>query len=132
MVGYGIKGAIWYQGESNRNEADKYARLFPEMIENWRSVWGIGEFPFYYLQIAPCDYGPTGLNSAFLREAQLKSSTAIPNIGMACIMDIGEKECIHPANKKTGSDRLALLALAKTYGKKGFASEGANPEGDDR
>jgi sialate O-acetylesterase len=124
IVGYGIRGAIWYQGESNRNEADKYFRLLPGMVENWRSVWGIGDFPFYYVQIAPFDYGPTGLNSAYLREAQLKASTAIPDIGMASIMDIGEKDCIHPANKKAGSDRLAFLALSKTYGKAGFASSG--------
>lgn len=124
MVGYGIRGAIWYQGESNRNEPDKYAQLLPGLVENWRSLWGIGEFPFYYLQIAPYEYGPNGLNSAFLREAQLKASTAIPNVGMACIMDIGEKECIHPANKKIGSDRLAFLALANTYGKSGFTSSG--------
>jgi sialate O-acetylesterase len=124
MVGFGIKGAIWYQGESNRNEADKYVSLLPGMIENWRSEWGLGDFPFYYMQIAPFDYGPTGLNSAFLREAQLKASAAIPDIGMASIMDIGEKDCIHPANKKAGSDRLAYLALTNTYGKSGFASSG--------
>jgi sialate O-acetylesterase len=124
MVGYSIKGAIWYQGESNRNEADQYVKLLPGMIENWRSVWGIGEFPFYYVQIAPFDYGPTGLNSSYLREAQLNASFAIPNIGMASIMDIGEKDNIHPANKKAGSDRLAFLALSKTYGKSGFAGSG--------
>jgi len=124
MVGYGIKGAIWYQGESNRNEADKYVLLLPGLAENWRSVWGVGDFPFYYVQIAPYDYGPGGLNSAFLREAQLKASTAIQNIGMASIMDVGEKDCIHPADKKAGSDRLAYLALANTYGKSGFASSG--------
>jgi sialate O-acetylesterase len=124
MVGYGIRGAIWYQGESNRNEADRYASLMPGLIENWRSVWGIGDFSFYYMQIAPFDYGPSGLNSAYLREAQLKASTTLPNIGMACIMDIGEQYDIHPAHKKTGSDRLAYLALSGTYGKKGFASSG--------
>jgi len=124
MVGFGIKGAIWYQGESNRNEADKYVKLLPGMVENWRSLWGVGEFPFYYVQIAPFDYGPAGLNSAYLREAQLKASTAIPNIGMASIMDIGEKDNIHPADKKAGSDRLAFLALSNTYGLKGFASSG--------
>lgn len=120
MVGYGIRGAIWYQGESNRNEPKEYLKLMPGLIENWRSLWGIGDFPFYYVQIAPFDYGPTGLNSAYLREAQLKASTSIPNIGMASIMDIGEKDCIHPAAKETGSKRLALLALAQTYGIKGI------------
>ncbi len=124
MAGYGIKGAIWYQGESNRNEANQYVQLLPGMVENWRSVWAVGDFPFYYIQIAPFDYGPSGLNSAFLREAQLKASTVIPGIGMACIMDIGEKDIIHPANKKAGSDRLAYLALVNTYGKTGFAASG--------
>jgi len=123
IVGYGMRGAIWYQGESNRNEPQNYAKLMPGLIENWRSVWGIGEFPFYFVQIAPFDYGATGLNSAYLREAQLKASTAIKNTGMACIMDIGEKDCIHPANKEAGSKRLALLALAQTYGLKGIASQ---------
>jgi sialate O-acetylesterase len=124
IAGYGIRGAIWYQGESNRNEPAQYQKLMPGLALNWRAVWGIGEFPMYYVQIAPYDYGQGGLNSAYLREAQLKASTAIPNFGMACIMDTGEKDCIHPANKKAAGDRLAYLALVKTYGKKGFACEG--------
>jgi len=123
IVGYGIKGAIWYQGESNHDEPNEYQKLMPGLIENWRSVWGIGEFPFYYVQIAPYNYGQEGHNSAYLREAQLKASTAIPNIGMACIIDIGEKDCIHPAHKETASKRLALLALAQTYGIKGIVSQ---------
>ena len=123
IVGYGMKGVIWYQGESNHNEPREYQKLMPGLIENWRSVWGIGEFPFYYMQIAPYDYGQEGHNSAYLREAQLKASTAIPNIGMACILDIGEKDCIHPAHKETGSKRLAFLALDKTYGIKGIVGQ---------
>lgn len=120
MVGYGIRGAIWYQGEENHNEPKEYAKLLPGLIQNWRDLWGIGDFPFYYVQIAPFDYGPSGLNSAYFREAQLKASKTLPNIGMACIMDIGEKDCIHPASKEVGSKRLALLALAQTYGVKGL------------
>lgn len=123
IVGYGIRGAIWYQGESNRNEPKEYQKLLPGLVQNWRALWEVGEFPFYYVQIAPFDYGPSGLSSAYLREAQLKASTAIPNIGMASIMDIGEKDCIHPAAKETGSKRLALLALAQTYGLKGIACQ---------
>ena len=119
IVGYGIKGAIWYQGESNRNEATEYQKLMPGLIENWRSLWGIGDFSFFYMQIAPFDYGPTGLSSAYLREAQLNAAGALKNIGMACIMDIGEKDCIHPSRKEIGSRRLAMLALEKTYGIKG-------------
>jgi sialate O-acetylesterase len=124
IAGFGIRGAIWYQGESNRLEPDRYLKLLPGMIEDWRRVWEIGEFPFYYVQIAPFDYGVTGLNSAFLREAQLKAVTTLPNIGMASVMDTGEKENIHPANKKAAGDRLAYQALAKTYGLKGVACDG--------
>jgi sialate O-acetylesterase len=124
LTGFSIRGAIWYQGESNRNEPARYAELMPGLIENWRSEWGIDEMPFYYVQIAPFDYGLTGLNSALLREAQLKASTALPNTGMASLMDTGEKDCIHPANKRAAGERLAYLALARTYGKKGFACSG--------
>jgi sialate O-acetylesterase len=123
IAGYGIRGAVWYQGEANRNEPKEYAKLLPGLAENWRSVWGVGEFPFYFVQIAPYDYGLTGLNSAYLREAQLKASSA-PGMGMACVMDTGEKDCIHPANKKAAGDRLAYQALVKTYGRKGFACDG--------
>lgn len=124
MVGYAIKGALWYQGESNRNEPKEYEKLMQGLIENWRSEWGIGDFSFYYCQIAPYDYGTSGLNSAFLREAQYKASTSIQNIGMACLMDVGEKSCIHPADKEAAGERLAYLALAKTYGMKGFEFSG--------
>ncbi|MGV8095803.1 MAG: sialate O-acetylesterase [Mangrovibacterium sp.] len=123
LVGYALRGGIWYQGESNRNEYKLYEKLMPGLIQNWREEWGIGEFPFYYMQIAPYVYGG-GINSAFLREAQFKASTAIPNIGMACLMDVGEATCIHPANKQVGGERLAYLALANTYGKKGFEYSG--------
>ncbi|NOY37283.1 MAG: sialate O-acetylesterase [Chlorobi bacterium] len=124
MVGYAIRGGLWYQGEANLNEPAQYEKLMPGLVENWREEWEIGDFSFYYCQIAPFDYGNRGLNSAFLREAQLKASTSIPDIGMACLMDIGEKTCIHPADKKTTGERLAYLALAKTYGKKGFEFSG--------
>ncbi len=124
VAGFAMKGAIWYQGESNRNEAAQYVKLMPGLIENWRENWGIGDFPFYYAQIAPYDYGKTGLNSAFLREAQLKASTSVPNTGMACLMDTGEKNCIHPSNKNAAGERLAYLALAQTYGKGGFEYSG--------
>jgi len=124
MVGYAIRGGLWYQGESNRNEPSQYEKLMPGLIENWRSEWGTGDFSFYYCQIAPFDYGTGGVNSAFLREAQLKASTSIPGIGMACLMDVGEKTNIHPADKEAAGVRLAYLALAKTYGKKGFEYSG--------
>jgi sialate O-acetylesterase len=124
MVGYSIAGALWYQGESNKGEPAQYEKLMPGLAENWRKEWGIGDFPFYYVQIAPFDYGVGGLNSAYLREAQLKASDDIPNFGMACIMDAGEKNNIHPAMKKEPGVRLAYLALAKTYNLKGFEYSG--------
>jgi sialate O-acetylesterase len=127
VIGYGIKGCIWYQGETNYTEAGKYKKMFATMVNEWRSLWGIGEFPFYYVQIAPYKYAlltPNEknqvLNSAHLREAQLKAMDTIPNSGMAVIMDIGEEKCIHPSNKKVTGERLAYWALAKTYDIKGF------------
>jgi sialate O-acetylesterase len=123
MVGYAMRGGIWYQGESNRNEYKEYEKLMPGLIQNWRGEWGIGDFSFYYMQIAPFVYGG-GANSAFLREAQLKASAVLENTGMACLMDVGEATCIHPANKQVGGERLAYLALAKTYGRKGFEYSG--------
>lgn len=124
ITGFGIRGAIWYQGESNRLEPARYRELLPAMIKGWRSEWEIGEFPFYYAQIAPFDYGPGEMSSAYLREAQLKVVDNISNSGMACLMDTGEKDNIHPANKKAAGERLAFQALAKTYGVKGIASDG--------
>ena len=124
MVGFSIRGGLWYQGESNRNEPSEYEKLMPGLIENWRNEWGTGDFTFFYCQIAPFDYGSGGVNSAFLREAQLKASTSIPGIGMACLMDVGEKTNIHPADKEAAGERLAYLALVKTYGKKGFEYSG--------
>lgn len=124
MVTYAIQGVIWYQGESNHNAPAAYEKLMPGMVNSWRKVWGIGDFPFYYVQIAPYEYNENDINSAYLREAQLKVSTTIPHVGMACVMDLGEKNCIHPANKEIVGQRLALLALAKTYGKNGIACSG--------
>lgn len=124
MVGYGIRGAIWYQGESNRNEPKEYQKLMPGLAENWRAEWGIGDFPFYYVQIAPYNYGQGGLNSAFIREAQLKAVNGTTNFGMACVMDTGEEFCIHPAKKEAAGERLAFLALANTYGQQGIEYSG--------
>jgi sialate O-acetylesterase len=123
IAGFGIKGAIWYQGESNRNEPAQYRKLLPGLADNWRTVWNIGDFPFYYVQIAPYDYR-NGINSAFLRESQYIVASEGKNMGMACIMETGEQFNIHPANKKAAGDRLAYQALVKTYGKKGIACDG--------
>lgn len=135
VIGYGIKGCIWYQGESNRDRPFEYKALFKKMVNDWRGLWNQGDFPFYYAQIAPFDYSryhPDEIvekyNSAYLREAQLKASHEIANSGMAVLMDIGEKNNIHPVDKVKGGNRLAYLALAKTYGIEGFEYE--SPEFD--
>ncbi len=119
LVPYSIRGVIWYQGEGNRMEPAQYARLFPAMITNWRQKWGFGEFPFYFVQIAPYKYDDKK-NSAELREAQLHTLLHTPNTGMAVTMDVGEYGTIHPGNKTAVAKRLAYWALAKTYGMEGI------------
>ncbi len=115
FVGYGIRGAIWYQGEANRTEYELYTKMFDQMVREWRNLWQVGEFPFYYCQIAPYNYGgnPT---SAFIREAQGKGMETTPNTGMAVLMDSESPDCIHPPKKKMAGERMALWALAQTYG----------------
>lgn len=113
---FAIKGAIWYQGESNQTRAVQYQTIFPGMIEDWRSIWNQGEFPFYFVQIAPYDYGPNQ-TSPELREAQFLTLSKVKHTGMAVTMDIGNPGDIHPTNKRDVGKRLALWALAKDYGK---------------
>jgi hypothetical protein len=116
LLNYTIRGAIWYQGESNRLDAKLYPALMNTMIASWRKAWGVGDFPFYYVQIAPYTYSEP-FTGALLREAQLKCLT-IPNTGMAVTMDIaGDITDIHPKNKLDVGKRLALWALNKTYKK---------------
>ncbi|MBO8131613.1 MAG: hypothetical protein H0Z29_08885 [Candidatus Marinimicrobia bacterium] len=114
LVRFPIRGVIWYQGESNVGNASKYFSLFSTMINCWRKFWGY-DFPFYFVQIAPYNYGG-GSQSQLLREAQLKTMLAVENTGMVVTTDIGDDENIHPANKQDVGKRLALWALAKTYG----------------
>lgn len=119
-VNYAIKGAIWYQGESNAGGAWKYRTLFPLMIENWRKDWGVGDFPFYFVQLAPFTQvakTPGESTWAELREAQLLT-LKLPNTGMAVITDAGDEYDIHPTPKKPVGERLALIARARDYGEK--------------
>lgn len=127
VIGYGIKGCIWYQGESNYERPDQYEKLFPAMVKRWRELWQQGDFPFYYVQIAPYDYTQLPpynsggkYNSSYLRDAQRKSLNIIPNSGMAVLLDVGEQATIHPPRKEPAGTRLAYLALAQTYGITGF------------
>lgn len=112
LIPYSIKGVIWYQGEANTGNPEAYTTIFPLMIENWREEWN-QEFPFYYVQIAPWDYGEE-THSEKLREAQLKT-LSVPNTGMVVTLDIGDTNTIHPADKKDVGKRLARWALAKNY-----------------
>ncbi|MBK8951651.1 MAG: sialate O-acetylesterase [Chitinophagaceae bacterium] len=129
FLGYTIKGCIWYQGESNNDRPQQYETLFPAFVRQIREQSGQGDFPFYFCQIAPYNYNNHAAvnvinnNSAYLRDAQRKALAKTPNSGMAVLMDIGEEFSIHPMDKATGSKRLAYMALAKAYGKKGFACE---------
>jgi sialate O-acetylesterase len=118
-IGYGMRGAIWYQGESNAPRAYQYRDLFPLMISSWRKEWGIGDFPFYWVQLA--DYKAEKLEPgesdwAELREAQTMTMSKLPNTGEAVIIDIGEGKDIHPKNKQDVGKRLARWALARDYG----------------
>lgn len=118
-LGYGIKGAIWYQGESNVGRAYQYRDLFPLMIKNWRDDWGQGDFPFYWVQLADflAEKAEPGESAwAELREAQTMTMAKLPNTGEAVIIDIGEGNDIHPKNKIDVGRRLARWALAKNYG----------------
>ena len=119
LIPYAIRGAIWYQGESNTNRGTQYAPLLTALIGDWRARWGQGDFPFYIVQLA--NYGiaarePDKSGQAEVREGQLQVSQNVPRTGLAVAIDLGE-ENIHPRNKLDVGRRLALQALAKTYGR---------------
>ena len=111
LAPYSIRGVIWYQGESNSEAPLLYRRLFPAMIGSWRKLWGQGDFPFLFVQIAPCRRWSPGL-----REAQLLSRQATPNTAMVVTTDVGDGEDSHPRKKEPVGARLALAARAMAYG----------------
>lgn len=114
LIPYGIAGAIWYQGESNCKTYQVYSSLKKTLIENWRSDFE-KEFPFYFVQIAPYDYGENG-KSEFLREQQELTTRIVPNTGMVVISDlVDDIQNIHPGNKLDVGRRLAAFALTETY-----------------
>ena len=122
LVGYGIKGFVWYQGESNRHEPQIYERLFPAMVADWRQRWNSGYIlPFYYAQIAPYNSKDAGRSGPRLREAQLHDQDMIPDAGMAVTMDLGLENYIHFTNKTAVSKRLLYWALGGTYHQAGIA-----------
>ena len=119
IIGYPIRGVVWYQGENNAVRAWNYRNLFPLMISHWREQWQQGDFPFYWVQLA--DYGdevaePEPSDWAVMRESQ-SYSLKLPNTGQAVICDVGEGRDIHPRNKQEVGKRLARIALARDYGK---------------
>jgi len=115
IVNYRIKGTIWYQGESNVSNWKEYKTLFPNMISSWREKWGIGDFPFYFVQIAPYNYQDK-FGTPQIVEAQLEA-LKLENTGVAGTQDIGTVYDIHPPQKKEVARRLSLIALNKTYEK---------------
>jgi sialate O-acetylesterase len=124
LVAYTAKGFLWYQGESNRDEPALYAKLFPVMVKDWRNLWGQGDLPFYYVQIAPLALNDEDRSGTKMREVQLNAMNVVPNSGMASAIDVGMENDIHPMDKTVLAERLSFWALAKTYGIKGIAYKG--------
>ncbi len=128
LLPYALRGAIWYQGESNAGRHAEYRALFSAMIEGWRGDFGQGDFPFYWTQLASfrTGYGagnPNGTDWASLREAQTQT-LALPATGQAVTIDVGDFNDIHPKAKLPVARRLARLALNRTYGRTGLADSG--------
>ena len=129
MLNLPIKGVIWYQGESNTGNPREYARLLPALIRDWREQWGIGPFPFILVQLANFMEAkplPEESNWAATREAQ-RQALDLPNTGMAVAIDLGEWNDIHPTDKKTVGERLALVARKVAYGEKDLVHSGPTP-----
>jgi sialate O-acetylesterase len=123
VIPYRIRGAIWYQGESNVGRSAQYAELFPTMIHDWRARWGQGNFPFLFVQLAPYRYGGHHpQHCAELWDSQLHTLRTVTNTGMAVTTDITLLQDIHPPNKQEVGRRLAAWALADTYDRKQIPS----------
>lgn len=129
IVGFGIKGVLWYQGEQNRHNYASYSTLQPAMVNSWRKHWGMGNWPFYYVQIAPMHYAESQSSMIpRLREVQLQAMDIIPQSGMVVSIDAGQERNIHPADKTIISKRLVYWALANVYQKSGIAFRGPEYE----
>ena len=121
---YGVRGALWYQGESNNGEGMLYYEKKKALINGWRDIWNNKKMPFYFVQLAPYKYGNRNPHDlAGIWQAQL-ATLEIPYTGMAVTTDIGNTRDIHPRNKQEVGRRLALWALTKDYGKKGLEYSG--------
>ena len=126
IIPFTIKGVIWYQGEGNSGRYKNYMKLMNGLIKNWRDEWGLGDFPFYFVQLAPNGSRgqENGTSQAFLREAQLRTMLSVENTGMAVTLDIGSTITNHPPEKLLIGKRLAYWALAKNYGFNGLPHSG--------
>jgi sialate O-acetylesterase len=124
IIGYSIKGTLWYQGENNRMNPLTYDKKMAAMVKQWRQLWNCGEWPFYYVQIAPNVYKDHADQIPLLYEAQSRAMKLIPNSGMAVSVDVGSMTTIHPPDKTIISKRLAYWALSNTYGKQGIVFRG--------
>ena len=126
LIPFKIRGAIWYQGESNVGRANNYTKLMNNMIDGWRSQWNQGSFPFYFVQIAPNGAGgnTNKTSQAFLREAQLMTMLQTENTGMVVTLDIGSEYTVHPPEKILVGKRLAYWALVKDYKLGGISFSG--------
>ncbi|MEI7774396.1 MAG: sialate O-acetylesterase, partial [Verrucomicrobiota bacterium] len=122
LVPYGLRGVIWYQGESNAPRHAEYRPLLTAMIQDWRAQWGQGDFPFVLQQLVNNglpyeDVDRPRDNWPYLREAQVRVADEVPKVGLAVGIELGDRYTIHPVNKQDVGRRLALVALEKTYGK---------------
>jgi sialate O-acetylesterase len=124
IIGYHIKGVLWYQGENNRNNPLTYDKKLAAMVKDWRQLWNCGNWPFYYVQIAPNAYKDHMEDVPLLYESMANAMNLIPNSGMVVSVDAGSMLTIHPPDKTIISKRLAYWALGNTYGKTGIAFKG--------
>jgi len=127
FTNYAVRGILWYQGESNAGNPEQYRKLLPNIINDWRSQWQLGDIPFLIAQLPnymDVDYLPAESNWAIIREVQLETALKTPKTGVGINIDLGEWNDIHPGNKKPVGERLALAAMRISYGEKEVVSSG--------
>jgi sialate O-acetylesterase len=132
LVPYGLRGVVWYQGESDAGDGVVYRKQLPAMIQDWRKSWGLGDFPFLMVQIANYkarQAEPVESSWAQIREAELETALSVPKTGLAVAVDIGSADSIHPLDKPEVGRRLALIAEATVYGQKDVVYSGPLCEG---
>lgn len=121
LVGFGIKGFLWYQGEHDVRHPSGYDKMMEAMVKSWRALWQRDTLPFYYVQIAPWEYRSNADSVPYLRAAQMRAQQEIPHSGMVVSIDVGSSSTVHPPDKTTISKRLLYWALGDAYHKKGIA-----------